>query len=299
VPNILTITVENPDKILNTGAYGTGAIIRLQTSATEAGAYADVTGTGSTPTIAVDATKRSYDGYDPNGTVSSWYRTRYENAGATRLSDWTPAFQVGDEMAGLLCSVYDVEQELGGTLSANDRETVLEKIRQVSTAIEGYCGRWFAPRPTNPASDKTYRFHSEYGRVLHIPKGVRRITTLGIANTNQPETGGAYTTTTGYYLDPAPWDRDDWPALYVRFAPTVSGRFWNASFGVEITGAFGWDHVPYDIQGVATRAVVRRTLGKGSGGASIPVGPEGTLFLLPDMSGADRLTLDRYRRITV
>src|SRR5262245_9841796 len=126
MPNIVKVKVENPDEIRNAGAYDTGAIIRLQTGATETGSFSDVSGTGSTPTLPIVAATRSYTGYDPNGTSSSWYRTRYENAGATRLSDWSAAFQVGDETAGQLCSLYDVQQELGETgTDANRDERIL------------------------------------------------------------------------------------------------------------------------------------------------------------------------------
>ena len=53
--------------------------------------------------------------------------------------------------------------------------------------------------------------------------------------------------------------------------------------------------MPYDIQGVAIRAVIRRHIGKGGGGTAVAIGPEGTEFLLPDMSGADRRVLEYYR----
>lgn len=300
MPITLPLTVENPDEIRNAGMYDTGAIMRLQWSATETGAFADVSGTGSTPTIAVLAATRFYTGYDPNGTGSTWYRTRYENAGGTRLSDWTAAFQVGDETAGQLCSVYDVEQELGQTLTANDKEMVLEKIRQVSAAIEGFTGRWFAPRPLSGTT--TYRTHTRSGRVLRIPKGIRSITTLSVATTDQPTSGGTYTaaTATDYYIDPPDIERDaNWPGTSVRFRSTSGTLFYDASFGVEIVGAFGWASVPFDVQGVAIRAVVRRYIGKGGGGAAVAIGPEGTEILLPDLSGSDRRVLEWYRSIPV
>jgi hypothetical protein len=272
-------------------------LIRTQSAATEAGAYSDISGTGSTPTVAIAANTRSYTVYDPNGASSTFYRTRYENAGATRVSDWTDPFQVGDETAGLICSVEDVEQETGDTFDANERESVIDKIRQVTTAIEGYTNRWFIPRPLS--GDTTYRFHSSYGRKLHIPKGIRSITTLGISNSNQGETGGSFTATTGYYLDPPEWERGEWPALFVRFADTASGRFWDATYGVEITGQFGFAHVPYDIQGVAVNVVIRKLLGKSGGGAAVVTGQAGSEFLLSGMAPDDRDTIERYRQIPV
>lgn len=298
MPNIVKITVENASEILNAGAYDAGAVIRLQTSATETGSFADVAGTGSTPTLAVVSGTRAYTGYDPNGTSSSWYRTRYENAGATRLSDWTPAFQVGDETAGQLCSLYDVQQVAGQSASGTDDELILEVIKQVSRGIENYCGRWFAPRPLSGTT--TLRFHTDYGFTLHIPRGIRSITTLNIATEDQPATGGTYTaaTSTDYYIDPPASERTDPvndPGLWVRLRWNGSSTFYDAAHGAEIVGAFGYAVVPADIQGVATRAVVRRVIGK-AGGPAIAVGPNGTDFFLPDMSGADKATLDWYKR---
>jgi hypothetical protein len=305
VPNQLHISVENPDEILNAGAYAAGAVIRLQTSATEAGAFADVSGTGSTPTIAVVTLIRSYAGYDPNGIVSSWYRTRYENAGATRVSDWTPAFQVGDETAGLLCSLYDVRQELGtAPTDTSQDELILEKIRQVSAAIEGYVGAWLAPRPTNPASTMTLLFDVEYTtRSLLLEGnsrrfGIRTLTSLGVATSSQPESGGTYTAATVADVLLRPRPTADGPAYRLEFTNYPAGSlslFYPGYNTVQVVGSFGPASVPWDIQGVAIRAATRRVIGKSGGGVAIAVGPEGTQFLLPDMSGADRAALDRIR----
>ncbi len=300
MPNTVRLVVEAPDEILNAGLYGAGALIRLQTAATEAGAYADVTGTGSTPTTAVVTNTRSYTGFDPAGTVSSWYRTRFENVGGTRASDWSTAFQVGDETAGLLCSLYDVEQELGGTQSANNQESILEKIGQVSAAIERITNRWLAPRPTNPASTTTLLFDVERtARRLLLDQGqrltgIRTLTAIGLAIQSQPETSGTYTagTVADFLLRPRP--SADGPALSLEISPTSSSFFYAGYNTVQVTGSFGPAAVPLDIQGVATRAVVRRFIGKGGGGVSVAVGPNGTEMLLPDMSGADRLTLASY-----
>ncbi len=296
MPNPVIVTVENPDELLDAGLYGAGAVIRFQSSATEGGAYADLSGTGSTPTKVIVTAVRSYTGFDPIGTVSTWYRTRYENVGATRVSDWTTAIQAGDETGGLLASVYDVEQELGETLSANDRENVLDKLRQVTVAIEGYTGRWFVPRPLSGTT--TYTVHTAYGRSLYIPKGIRSITTLGIANYGQPDTGGVYSSATAanYYLEPVAMERTSgWPATRISLRKETASLFYAATFGAQITGAFGWASVPYDIQGVAIRATIRRYIGKGGGGTAVAVGPSGVEYLLPDMSGSDRAVLEFYR----
>jgi hypothetical protein len=305
MPNLGKITVENPDEIRNVGAYDTGALIRVQWAATATGSFADVSGTGSTPTIPVVAGTRSYTFYDPNGIVSTWYQTRYENAGATRLSDWTPAFQVGDETGGLLCSLYDVQQEIGGTQSANDNEVILEKIRQVSAQIELFVGRWLAPRPTNPASDMTLTWDVPYGRATRSLlldqgnrlAGIRRLTSIALATVSQPESGGSYTsgTVADFLLRPKP--NADGPALRLEVTPYPTGGvtyFYPGYNTVQTVGGYGPASVSPDIQGIAVRAAARRYLGKGSGGALVTIGPNGTEMLLPDLSGADRTTLQSY-----
>lgn len=309
MPNVLKVTVENPDEILNAGAYAAGALIRVQWAATATGSFADVSGTGGTPTIPVVTAVRAYTGYDPNGIVSTWYRSRFENAGATRLSDWSDPFQVGDETSGQLCSIYDVKQELGLT-STTDDELILEKIKQVSVAIEHLLGQWIAPRPTNPASDTTLLFDvpwQPYGywarRQLTLEQGgrltgIRRLTSIGIATVSQPEVSGTYAsgTVADFLLRPKP--NADGPATRLEVTPYPTGGasfFYPGYNTVQVTGGFGFASVPADIQGVAVRAVSRRYLGKGGGGAAVAIGPNGTEILLPDMSGADRVTLDMYR----
>ncbi len=93
----VTVGPLDPDDILDAGNYGAGAIIRLQTATTEAGTYANVTGSGSTPTKAIVSPTRLYDMWDRNGIAnSSWYRVRYENAGGTITSAWSDSFQGED-----------------------------------------------------------------------------------------------------------------------------------------------------------------------------------------------------------
>ena len=294
MPNSLTITVETPDDILNAGLYGAGAVVRLQTSATEAGIYADVTGTGSTPTIAVVTLTRSYTGFDPVGTVSSWYRTRFENIGATRTSDWSTPFQVAPEGSGLICSLWDVQQELGTTA---DSELIIEKIRQVGAEINGKTGRLFTRTPASGTT--TYLFDvAESGRTLCVPKGIASATTLEVATSSQPETGGTYATVTAadWFLRPFSAAREfGWPATEVVIS-NVSGSYFAVGYNtVRVTMALGWDSVPYDIQAIAQRAVVASYLSKGSGAGGVAtVGPSGEMRVLRNISPADRATLDWY-----
>jgi len=75
--------------LLNAGMYGTGSLFRVQSAPTRDGTYADLTGTGATPTVALVSGTEVYSAYDPNGTATTWYRARIEDSGGTRLSDWS------------------------------------------------------------------------------------------------------------------------------------------------------------------------------------------------------------------
>lgn len=305
MPNTLTITVQNPDAILNAGAYGAASVIRCQSATTESGSYANLTGTGSTPTIAIVTGTRAYTGYDPAGTSSTWYRTRYESADATRLSDWSAAFQVGDETGGLICGLNDAKQRLGLTETTSEDENLLDFIRQVTAWIEGPAtGRWFVPRPLS--GTVTYRVHTTAGRELVVPKGIRSITTLGVATEDQPASGGTYTTATAgdYYIDPPEMERDaGWPGTRIVFRRNGSGSvqtFYDASFGAEITGAFGWSAVPAEVARIGLNMVVAAHQGRGSAGSgTVTINVDGSRSYEGFLSKADRDTLAWYRHRVV
>lgn len=296
MPNLLVLTVEEPDRILNPGAYGAGALIRLQSATTEAGAFSDVSGTGSTPTTLVVTADRQYDAYDPNGTVSTWYRTRFENAGGTRLSDWSAAFQVSPVGSGLICQLADVKQALGNQTSSDDDETLIEHIKRIGAAIMGYTGRRFVRSPANGTS--TFLFDvDETCKVLRVPRGIAEISQVEVAT----QTGGAYSvvSTSEWFADPAATQRDfGWPATRVVISDLSGSWFYQGKRTVRLTMAEGWDPIPPDIEGIAERAVVSAFLSKGSAaGGVVTIGPTGGTLVLRHISPADRATLDWYADI--
>ena len=145
MPMSLTLTVDDPDAVLNAGEYGSGALLRLQWSATQAGTYVDVSGTGSTPSVPVVSGQRSYPAYDPAGTTTTWYRTRFENAGGTRLSAWSPAFRVGGPSgayaSAALFRAFIRDQAPAATAADGDLELVA--LEAAARAIDRECGRDF------------------------------------------------------------------------------------------------------------------------------------------------------------
>lgn len=300
MPNVVRITTDQSEEILNAGAYGAGAVIRLQTAATQAGAFADVAGTGSTPTLAIVAGTRVYTGYDPNGVTSSWYRTRFENVGGTRLSDWTTAFQVGGEEAGLLCSLYDVKQRLGkAATDTTQDEQILEFIGRVSTGIMGFTGRRFARSPSSGTT--TFLFDvARVSRTLWVPKGIAEMSQLEVAT----QTGGAFSVVPAadWFLDPPATERDSgWPATRITLSDIPTGSisfFYPGKRVVRATMAEGWAAVPGDIAGIAEDEVIRRYQGRGQGYTAAESG-EGFIRILranaPD--DANRLEWYRVRRV--
>jgi hypothetical protein len=299
--NVIALFVEEPDQLLNAGAYGTGAIMRVQWCATETGTYADVSGTGSTPTIALVAATRAYTAYDPAGASTTWYRTRYENSGATRLSDWSAVFQVSAEDQGAyLCSLVDVKQRLGITDTTDD-EWLHEQIVGVTDEIESLTGRRFRPDPTTGAKT-IYLDYSGDGSTLWLPRGLRTVSYLGVAASDQPDGTGTYTEiAAGYYVDPPEHERPPgWPGTSISLGTLASSSFYRGRRTVKLTGAFGWAAIPATVRAIAEMCVVSGYRGRSSGGASsFTLGVEGERTYQRLLTAGDMKTLQWYRDVVV
>jgi hypothetical protein len=285
---ILKITVENADELLNSAMLGTGALGRVERSATGGGAgFSEVT------TFAIVAGTRIYTVYDLSGTTSSWYRVRFSKADGTSPTDYGPEFQAGGEEGGLLCSLYDVKQRLGFAYTdSSEDENILEYIRQASAFIEGETERWFAPRPSSGTA--TYLLSPTVtGRRVEVPKGIRSVTAIGYATTDQPDTGGTYTTITASeaVLTPSTIERTPgWPATGIQLLSTSAGSFYAGLNTVTVTGSFGWEAVPADVGAAAADLAVILHRGRADGGIG------GSVIVNVDGSRTyDRLPTSVYR----
>lgn len=309
MPNLIQIGVENADELLNAGAYGAGAVIAVEWSATENGSFAALSGSGSTPSVPLVSGTRSYTAYDPNGSSGTWYRVRYEDSGATRTSDWLPAFQVGDESGGFLFSRYDAKQRLGlEDDDPSEDENIGEYQRQITSYIQSMTGRQFVRKPLSGTAEFLFDMRAP-GRVLRIPRGINAVTQLEVAEESQPPTGGTYTVMNAadYFLRPHDHERDDgWPATSIQITDqtVASGlvRF-EAGFNVvRLTGALGWDAVPGDIQNIALNLLVayhRERGSSGSAGEVFTVNVDGSRSYERVLSSKDRATLRWYRGLRV
>ena len=283
--NVIRVSVENADELLNAGAYDALAIVRLQSSATEAGAY-----TNEATATLVSGTK-IYTLYDANGTTTTWYRTRYENQAGTNVSEWSAVFRTG---ATGICDLLDVRQRLGISDTSED-ENLIEYIDQVTTYILGKTGREFLPYSGTRTYDVPYA-----ATALIIPQGVRAITTLSYATTSQPDTGGTYTAlaATDYYLRPLPHERDyGWTATRIELNTwTGALRFFTGGHSmVQAVGDFGWAEPPSDVAGIGMTLVTGLHRERGSsGGDSFTINIDGSRTFERMLSKRDRDVLDWY-----
>lgn len=296
--NQLKIGVENPEELLNVGAYGTGALIQVQSATSFGGSYADLTGTGSTPTIAIVTATYAYTGYDPAGASTTWYRTRYKNSGGTILSDWSAEFQVG---GGGYCSLYNVKQDLDklpADLTAD--ELLGDYITDITDYIRGYTGREFIDAATIYTFDGASAVAGR--RCLPIPRGMRSISLLEVA----AYTGASFTTvpSSDYFLRPSTQDRTPgWPATELWLSDIPTGAYSQFPYGlanVRPTGTFAFGSVPARIEGVARRAVTRAYAARQAGGNDLigSGGDGGAPMVSQYLSKRDREVLDTFRKWT-
>ncbi len=196
-----------------------------------------------------------------------------------------------------LCTRQQVKDRFDGSVTSADDALIDVMIAGVSDWITDYCKRAFEPE-----AGVTYVFDTSSGSRLHIPRGIRTVTLLEVATTNQPDTGGTYATisTSLVSLRPLAAERRvGWPAteLYVRGESPVFG--W-AMAGARVTGDFGFASVPTPIRDVAIDAVVAAITARQNGTAEV-LGADGSATdpwaRYFGGGSAQMMTLQRYRGV--
>lgn len=294
MPNVLTLTVENPDEILNTGAYGAGADIRVQSSTAQTGPFNDISGTGSTPLIAIVADTVAYTAYDPNGISSTWYQIRYENVGATRVSDWSTAFQAGSGPAtaeGTYARLVRIKPRLGIT-DVTDDELLQSFCDQANGWLETRLERVIAPLSTTQFLFDGYSAIG--GRKLWVPMGIRTISLLEVA----PATSAAFQTVTAgtYFLRPTVQDLPNgWPFFQIVLSDLGSSFFYPGYVNIRATGTFGWPAIPDELSALGDKLAIAAWRGRGSSGsANVTVGTEDERVFDSAMSQQDWQLVRKY-----
>jgi hypothetical protein len=201
-------------------------------------------------------------------------------------------------MADQLCTTAQVKARLGVTDAVDD--TVLsEMIDQLTSWIEGYTGRKLVPEPA-----ATYTFDTIAGGVLRIPRGIRTVTSMGVATGHQPDAGGVYTTIPAgdILLRPKPEIASiGWPFFQVGISRAPTGtitHFGTYQNGATITGDYGFALTPPDIQSVAIDGVIAAYQNMSDGASSV-IGAD-ALAVAPwrdffGIGSPQRKVLDSYR----
>lgn len=196
MPNILTLTASNPDQLLNAGAYGAGAVIQVQSGAASSGPFTD-----ESPTVPIVSGTTAYTFYDTDGASSTWYRTRYENAAGTTVSEWSDPFQP----QASLVSLADAQARSGTSVTQ-------DMIDGVEAELEGIIGPL--------TGERTETFYLENLRWPRIIDGVylsRRTNSVSITTDGTPLVSGTdFRLVNGYVVDllDSAWEGDVMVATY-------------------------------------------------------------------------------------
>lgn len=198
-------------------------------------------------------------------------------------------------MADQLCTTAQVKSR-DDVPDAGDDALLSELIDQVSDWIQEYTGRKLVPE-----AGATYVVDTAAGSIIDVPRGIRTVTSLEIALTDQPDAGGTYTAVTAadVLLRPSSmYRKPGWPATQILIRNPSVGRLAQALNGARITGDFGFAATPPAIQGVAIDAVVAAYTAR-QGGPDQGIGESSsTIFPWSRYFGAgspQRAILDRFR----
>lgn len=195
-------------------------------------------------------------------------------------------------MADQLCTTAQVKTRLQIT-DGTDDAVISEIIDQVSDEIQH-----FTRRKLVPDAGATYYLDTRLGHILPIPYGIRSVTSMGVAATDQPDDGtGTYlaVTLSTILLRPSPIARrPGWPATQLRLTQSpidIRIPFRTAANGAKIVGNFGWAATPPTVARIAIAASVAEYIDRRRGGQG---GADG--IDLPRLLNDDQLAaLARFR----
>lgn len=180
-------------------------------------------------------------------------------------------------MADQLVTLAQVKQRVlpNGVTDTSEDPLLTELIEQATDYIQGETRCHFVE-----TDGQTYVVDTAAGSVIRVPRGVRAITALGIASSDQPDTGGTYTAVTlaDVLLRPMPIERrQGWPAFSILLKGSSVGRLGPFLNGAQLTGNFGFGNsvttVPPLVQAIALDAVAAAYASRAAGDSGV-AGPD-------------------------
>lgn len=240
------VWLPDPPSVLATGAFGAGALIRIERATSSTGTYAEV------DTIAVVSTTVQYTWWDSTGSASSWYRWRVSDSGNTLDSDYSAPFQGTNPAASVSALSYaSLGDMLGVFETAPTKPAKLVRLNSLlvtatAQVIEACAHRDYFRHPVSGSA--TWLVDGDGSDIIHVHEGLVALDTLELSF----DGGLTYVpvTATDYVLrGDSPFSAEPIPAgepyFHIRF--TGWGQYANVPSTVRaarLTGARGWPAVP-------------------------------------------------------
>jgi hypothetical protein len=276
VPVRLTINLTmNSDDVLST--YSAGAKLYLDSAASEAGSYTNVTST----TI-VSGTEQ-YELVDANGTSSTWYKTRVGNSAGSSYSDYSDPFQATSLAAYATLDDLLESMDVGtGAGSSGRRNLLADLLVDATDLITQRCGRSFFRSPqVSGTATHTFNVVNPNARTLSEAIG-RGVDVLSVTTLEYRESStGSYTAiaagTTGYLLDSSLTDLGTagtvvpYDTLRLSADSATRTTYPTGDAAIRLVGALGWPRVPPLVKR-ATIDLARQWYRQGPGGGPQQLG---------------------------
>lgn len=201
-------------------------------------------------------------------------------------------------MADQLVTLAQIKARLfpTGLVDVTDDTLLGELNDQATDWIQEFTGRRFVP-----VAAQTYVVDTAAGSVIEVPRGVRAVTALAIASSDQPDTAGTYVAVLAadILLRPSSlYRKAGWPATRIVLKGSTTGRLANAINGAQMTIDEGFAAVPPAVQAVALDAVATAYTARSAGDSGVagadgsPIAVWARLFA---PGTVQRATLERYR----
>jgi hypothetical protein len=280
------VLLADPAGLLAAGAFGAGALIRVERSATIAGSYAEV------GTVAIDVTTQltaPFVFWDAAGLATSYYRWRISNAGNTVQSPYSdPALGINPVATGVLSDAYAALTDVVGlfeTWPLAKRLNRLTTLLRVATdqVIDEFDGRDFFRHPASGSA--TWLADGNGSASLHVHGGLVALDALELSFdgglTYVPVTASDYMLRGDSQFSAEPLPSGE-PYFHIRF--TAFGQYTNfprTHQSVRLTGARGWPAIPTVLreatsQRVRQLAAAGATYSGSDAGGSDDYGPSPT-----------------------
>lgn len=241
--NLFTVTIsDSADALLVT--YGAGAIIRVQSSPTEAGAYGDVV------TIPIVSGVSTYAVYDDTGTSIDWYKIRFEASDGDPAGAYSAAFQpnITDDLYASLADFKNFVR--GNAAEAADDTIMLLALDAAARAIDRATGRSFAIAGTVATARYFASIPTTMAGVIGARRYVVPIDDLSDSTTptvafDTSGNGDYDLASTAFRLGPTNAPAKGLPYTELIFdLGTYPPQF---EEGVKVTALWGWSAVPSTI----------------------------------------------------